>query len=816
MKYFLLYIGVSVFALSGAIAQTQQCPLNINFNSGFLTHWEAYTGNNGGGNGLSNIKTVYDSTSTAPFGTIGVNTLPEYQLPSVNAITVINSPGVDRWGGFPTIPTINGYAYQYSVLLGSTAITRNAGNGTRGGYLRGIRYRINVPPGPATKPYTMTYAYAMVLENGMHNSNQQPLFLARLITADSIVNCASPSYFLPTLNNANLQGGGATLDSAAAIREGFSVSSVLSPNSNPNSPDPNAPHLRDVWTKGWTEVTFDLSRYRGTQVVLDFEADNCVPGGHFAYAYVAIRNNCAGLMISGDSIACINNNATYSVPALTGASYQWTVPANWSVTSSIDTNVIHVNVGNNGGMLIVHEANSCADLRDTLLINTTPPTIPGSVSGNATVCADGNSNLLNLSGNQGHVLTWIYSTDGLNWENVLDTTAQYTTSNLQATTTFRALVQNGPTCNVDTSSGATIVVDQVSVGGIMSPQNSSFCIGQPVGAELKLAGNTGIILNWQSSTDSINWNNFLNGGNDSSYYVSGIATSTLFRAVVKNGVCPADTSSVAAVQFFNTAFPQAPYSPANTTVCYGDKAQLNADITIGTSYSWTNYDSLINAGSGTIASPPYNIQATTTAITSLTYILSVQNAGCPNILNDTFQVNVLPPIVVNAGNDTSIVVGQPLQLNATSNLQGVYFVWSPDLGLSNPNIPNPVATLGADPDTVRYLVKAVSEFGCFGQASILVKVFKTLPDIFVPNAFTPGLSINRIFRPIPVGIASMQYFRIYNRWGQLIYSTSRMGEGWDGTLNGKPQDTGSYVWMVQGIDYTGKVIFKKGTMTLIR
>ncbi|HTQ28041.1 MAG TPA: gliding motility-associated C-terminal domain-containing protein, partial [Puia sp.] len=66
------------------------------------------------------------------------------------------------------------------------------------------------------------------------------------------------------------------------------------------------------------------------------------------------------------------------------------------------------------------------------------------------------------------------------------------------------------------------------------------------------------------------------------------------------------------------------------------------------------------------------------------------------------------------------------------------------------------------------------------------------------------------------GIASMQYFRIYNRWGQLIYSTSRMGEGWDGTLNGKPQDTGSYVWMVQGIDYTGKVIFKKGTMTLIR
>ena len=86
-----------------------------------------------------------------------------------------------------------------------------------------------------------------------------------------------------------------------------------------------------MWTKGWTEVTFDLSPYRGQQVLLTFEADNCVPGGHFAYAYVALRNTCSGLNISGPLLACVNGNFTYSIPALAGAEYNWTVPGGWTM-----------------------------------------------------------------------------------------------------------------------------------------------------------------------------------------------------------------------------------------------------------------------------------------------------------------------------------------------------------------------------------------------------------------------------------------------------------------------------------------------------
>ena len=124
--------------------------------------------------------------------------------------------------------------------------------------------------------------------------------------------------------------------------------------------------------------------------------------------------------------------------------------------------------------------------------------------------------------------------------------------------------------------------------------------------------------------------------------------------------------------------------------------------------------------------------------------------------------------------------------------------WTPATELSDPFVPNPVATYTTNDNVVSYLVKAVTPFGCFGTATVNVKIFKTKPDIFVPNAFTPGLAMNALFRPIPVGITSLEYFRVYNRLGQLVYNTSTIGNGWDGNLNGSPQNAGGYVWMVKG------------------
>ncbi|HTI06949.1 MAG TPA: gliding motility-associated C-terminal domain-containing protein [Puia sp.] len=806
------------FIYSCALAQSQSCPLNNNFSSGTLTHWWAYTGNNAGGNGPGAIRATYDSNTLAPSGTLGNSIIYEYQLPSVPGIQVLSTSTTDYYGGFATIPKINGYQYTNSVLLGSTSITRSNNSGVQGGYIRGISYRINVPTSAVSQPYTMTYAYAMVLENGTHNSSQQPLFSATLTTHDSVISCASPKYFLPTLNNADNRGTGAVLDSALAKSQGIFPSIHPSPNSNPNSSSPNAEHLYDVWAKGWSEVTFDLSPYRGQQVTLTFEADNCVPGGHFAYAYVALRNNCDGLMISGPSVACIGGTLTYSIPALTGATYQWNIPGDWTVVSGADSNILQVKVGTNPGKISALEVNSCANLKDTINVTTTPPTIAGDLSDNSEVCAGTNSTTLTLANYRGTILNWLSSADGVNYTALPATTPPfYQATNLVATTVYKALVQNGASCAIDTSTAVTITVDPKSVGGQLAPSGMVFCMGQNKDALLTLSGQTGGVQNWQSSPDGINWVDFTPPNPNPLYSVLGITQSTQYRVLVKSGVCPVDTSAISDVTVVSALFPQAAIRPTDTTICYGATAQLSGSISIGTDYTWSNTANLSNPGDGNISSLPYSFQTGASPPATTNYVLRVENAGCPNPLLDTFHVQVIPPIIVNAGNDTAVVINQPLQLHATSSDSTAnFFTWTPPTGLDNPNISNPVAILGSTIDSIRYLVKATSEVGCFGVATILVRVFKTLPDIFVPNAFTPGKGSNGVFRPIPVGISTLQYFKVYNRWGQLVYGTSAMGQGWDGRLNGKLQDVGTYVWMAQGTSYTGKTIFRKGTMVLLR
>lgn len=87
----------------------------------------------------------------------------------------------------------------------------------------------------------------------------------------------------------------------------------------------------------------------------------------------------------------------------------------------------------------------------------------------------------------------------------------------------------------------------------------------------------------------------------------------------------------------------------------------------------------------------------------------------------------------------------------------------------------------------------------------------------MPNSFTPnGDGINDVFRPILIGMKKLNYFKVYNRGGELIFSTNIQNNGWDGTFKGAAQDASVYVWIVEGIDYQGKTIFEKGSVTLIR
>ncbi len=257
-----------------------------------------------------------------------------------------------------------------------------------------------------------------------------------------------------------------------------------------------------------------------------------------------------------------------------------------------------------------------------------------------------------------------------------------------------------------------------------------------------------------------------------------------------------------------------PYPQVSATnvspICFGGKVQLNANV-VGSNFFWQPTTSLLNP---TTLNPIAGPSKTTSYV-----ITATDTIGCPKPVKDTIVVEVVPIVTVNAGRDTSIVRNQPLQLfAATSNIPtNSSFKWIPTTWLNNDTLRNPVATINSTIDIIKYKVRVTRPEGCFGEDEIVVRVFSTDPDIFMPTAFTPNNDgKNDILKPIAVGITRLDYFRIYNRWGQLIYETRELESGWDGNFNGSPQASGTFVFVVQGIDYTGKVIFKKGTCVLIR
>lgn len=247
------------------------------------------------------------------------------------------------------------------------------------------------------------------------------------------------------------------------------------------------------------------------------------------------------------------------------------------------------------------------------------------------------------------------------------------------------------------------------------------------------------------------------------------------------------------------------YAGADTTICYATTAQLQGS-TESNNFTWLPDATLSNTK---LLNPVASPLATTP------YILSVyENFGCPKAGYDTVLVTVLPDINAYAGRDTTVITGQPLQLQATG---GIRYVWQPATGLSDPNIANPVAVYNSPSPGIPYTCYVFNEAGCVDSASLRVKIFQTPPTVFIPNAFTPnGDRTNDLLRPIAAGMAHIELFQVFNRWGQMVFSTTINEHGWDGNIAGKPQPSGTYVWVVKAVDHTGTPYISRGTVLLIR
>jgi gliding motility-associated-like protein len=215
----------------------------------------------------------------------------------------------------------------------------------------------------------------------------------------------------------------------------------------------------------------------------------------------------------------------------------------------------------------------------------------------------------------------------------------------------------------------------------------------------------------------------------------------------------------------------------------------------------------MTSGSSVVAAPS----------STTTYTVIIRQNQC---YADTARVSVvvIPIPTINAGPDQTIASGSSANLFATSQ-DATKWIWTPAQDLSCTDCLTPVAS---PKRTTTYTIEASNEWGCRASDDVTVHVTCDLAQIFIPNTFTPnGDGQNDRFYPRGKGIGTVKRFRIYNRWGEVVYDMQNMpvndmNLGWDGSHRGAPMKPDVYVWIVDAQCENGESLQLKGDISLLR
>ena len=186
-------------------------------------------------------------------------------------------------------------------------------------------------------------------------------------------------------------------------------------------------------------------------------------------------------------------------------------------------------------------------------------------------------------------------------------------------------------------------------------------------------------------------------------------------------------------------------------------------------------------------------------------------AGVPScrIASNVLVINVHPKPVADAGPDRIYIKGYPVTLSAIASGENVSFNWSPTSFMDDPSLIDPTIIPRND---IMYKLFVQSAFDCTNEDSVKVSVVE---GIYVPTAFTPNNDGKNDYWRIPFLDTGLEAdVKIFNRWGQLVYHVASATVSWDGKMNGRPQASGTYVYIVTFKN--NKLPEMKGTFTLIR
>lgn len=321
-----------------------------------------------------------------------------------------------------------------------------------------------------------------------------------------------------------------------------------------------------------------------------------------------------------------------------------------------------------------------------------------------------------------------------------------------------------------------------------------------------------------TGTDTIICNGspaILEAGSYTAYKWSNGATSPAIEAPVPGtyavtitstrGCTTSDTIPVLAVKLTAEAVWQAP-------ICAGDSSGRVQVLNIIGGFNPIQF---VLDGSAAQLQPNF------THIPAGNHILIVSDS-----LNCTFEISKTldDPIAyqLSLGPNQSIVIDDSLTLNNSTNYPPVSFLWQPDIGLSCNDCPNPVAS---PPISTTYTLSVTDALGCTAINTVLIDVLPRI-EMYAPNVFLQDFTDagpNHYFSLYPSKSATLiRHLTIYNRWGAVVFSKSNLVPDdralqWDGSSqNGKPSESGVYIWLAE-IEFTdGLFRTYSGDVTLLR
>jgi gliding motility-associated-like protein len=256
-------------------------------------------------------------------------------------------------------------------------------------------------------------------------------------------------------------------------------------------------------------------------------------------------------------------------------------------------------------------------------------------------------------------------------------------------------------------------------------------------------------------------------------------------------------------------------------LCRGDSKKLTITLTGTAPWTITYSNGTSNFTINGITSPTYLLSVAPVINTTYT-LVNVADANCFNTATGSAAISVGTPITPVRYTSINATAGLPKVLSPGARVftPTDQYSWSPNVGLNSYTKPVPTFNYNR---TTEYLITIAAGTGCTVVDTLLVNVYPAsgppavVSTIFVPKAFSPnGDGHNDKLTPLLFRIKDLYYFRVFNRWGQLVFETKTMGEGWDGTFKGVKLGPDVFTWTAAGIGTDGRTHDIRGQSILLK